>query len=60
MEREEPDRNTVTVNGRVYPITQRPTVIIVINGCATDYLAAAIDAHIMPNLEEVLRADGFM
>jgi phosphonoacetate hydrolase len=49
----------VVVNGRPYDLPHRPTVAITIDGCAVDYLYAALDGGHMPRLRELLDGGGF-
>jgi phosphonoacetate hydrolase len=47
----------IEVNGRRYRLPSQPTVVVCVDGCAPDYLDAAVDAGAMPWLEG-LRATG--
>lgn len=50
---------TVTVNGNPYAVPIRPTVVVTIDGCAVEYLTAALDGGHMPNLRELLNSSGY-
>jgi phosphonoacetate hydrolase len=50
----------VTVNGSEYAVPTRPTVVITVDGGATSYFSAALDAGVMPNLRDMLAGGAFM
>ena len=47
----------VTVNGREYRLTSRPTVVITVDGCQPVYLDDGLARGLMPRLRRML-ADG--
>ena len=48
----------IEVNGRTYPLPQRPVVVVCVDGCEPDYLAQAVAGGHMPWLQRVLRTPG--
>jgi phosphonoacetate hydrolase len=52
------EQRTVTVNGRLYRVPARPTVVITIDGCAPDYLDVALAQGQMPRLRAMLDGGG--
>lgn len=51
---------TVTVNGTDYSLPTKPTVVITVDGGATAYFEAALDAKVMPNLRDMLDGGAFL
>ncbi len=49
------DREAVTVNGRVYRLPQRPTVVVCIDGSEPGYIERAVEAGSTPWFAEVLK-----
>ena len=52
-------RSTVTVNGRTYARPRRPLVVVCVDGCAPDYITAAVSTGAMPYMGEVLERGTF-
>jgi phosphonoacetate hydrolase len=48
----------IVVNGRAYAVPQRPVVVVILDGCDPDYLAAGLAARELPAFARIAR-DGF-
>ncbi|MFD9663162.1 alkaline phosphatase family protein [Rhodococcus sp. NPDC059968] len=59
MSSTEHSRQTVVANGQSYIAPQKPTVVITIDGCAVEYLTAALEKGCMPNLQALLDGGAF-
>ncbi len=46
---------SIDVNGRVYRLPMKPTVVVCIDGCEYDYLEAAVAAGVAPFIGKMLR-----
>ena len=46
------------INGRSYAMPDRPAVVICLDGCEPDYIAAALAAGVMPAVDRMLAQGG--
>jgi phosphonoacetate hydrolase len=50
----EQSERSVEVNGRAYRLSPRPTVVVCVDGCESDYLEAAVAAGVAPFIGKML------
>jgi phosphonoacetate hydrolase len=50
----EQSERSVEVNGRAYRLSSRPTVVVCVDGCESDYLEAAVAAGVAPFIGKML------
>ena len=53
-----PQKTSVSVNGRDYQWPSRPVVVVCIDGSEPDYIEQAIDAGVMPWMQKVVSSQG--
>ena len=53
-----PQKTSISVNGRDYQWPSRPVVVVCIDGSEPDYIEQAIDAGVMPWMQKVVSSQG--
>lgn len=53
-----PQKTSISVNGRDYQWPSRPVVVVCIDGSEPDYIEQAVDAGVMPWMQKVVSSQG--